>query len=131
MADRRECIALLFFVVSNACAQRALPTSGAPRSSEATAFVGVNVVPGDGDRVIENQTVIVRNRRIAEIGPASAVNVPTSATRIDGKGKFLMPGIAEMHGHLPETNGPDASTQLALFVANGVTTVRGMRGAPN
>jgi imidazolonepropionase-like amidohydrolase len=131
MANRLEWVAFLFFVVSNSCAQRAVPTSGAPRSSEATAFVGVNVVPGDGDRVIENQTVIVRSRRIAEIGPASAVNVPTSATRIEGKGKFLMPGIAEMHGHLPETNGPEASTQLALFVANGVTTVRGMRGAPN
>jgi imidazolonepropionase-like amidohydrolase len=98
-----------------------------------TAFVNVNVVPMDRERVIENQTVIVRNGRIAEIGPANKVKVPDGATRVEGAGKYLMPGLAEMHGHIPPPNAPKAYTESVLFLyaANGITTVRGMLGAPN
>lgn len=97
------------------------------------AFVNVNVVPMDRERVLENQTVIVRDGRIAEIGPAGRVKVPAGAVKIEGKGKFLMPGLAEMHGHLPSPNQGEAiaNSFLTLFVANGVTTVRGMFGFPN
>jgi hypothetical protein len=98
-----------------------------------TAFVNVNVVPMDRERVIEKQTVIVRDGRIAEIGPANKIKAPDGATRIDGAGKYLMPGLAEMHGHISPPNAPKAYTEavLLLYVANGVTTVRGMLGAPN
>src|SRR5262245_36957036 len=98
-----------------------------------TAFVNVNVVPMDRERVIENQTVIVRDGRLAEMGPANKIKAPDGATRIDGAGKYLMPGLAEMHGHIPPPNAPKAYTEavLLLYVANGVTTVRGMLGAPN
>jgi Amidohydrolase family len=98
-----------------------------------TAFVNVNVVPMDRDRVIENQTVIVRDGRILEIGPAAKVKLPDGAQRIDGAGKYLMPGLAEMHGHIPPPNAPKEYTEAVLFLyaANGVTTVRGMLGAPN
>ncbi|HEX2488913.1 MAG TPA: amidohydrolase family protein [Blastocatellia bacterium] len=98
-----------------------------------TAFVNVNVVPMDRERVIENQTVIVRSGRIAEIGPANKVKVPDGATRVEGAGKYLMPGLAEMHGHIPPPNAPKAYTESVLFLyaANGITTVRGMLGAPN
>ncbi|HEV2668049.1 MAG TPA: amidohydrolase family protein [Blastocatellia bacterium] len=101
--------------------------------SQITAFVNVNVIPMDRERVVEGQTVIVRNGRIAEIGPANKVKVPDGATRIDGAGKYLMPGLAEMHGHIPPPNAPKAYTESVLFLytANGVTTVRGMLGAPN
>jgi imidazolonepropionase-like amidohydrolase len=59
--------------------------------------------------------------------------VPDGAVKIDGAGKFLMPGIAEMHGHLPHPNMPEpvANNMIYLFIANGVTTVRGMFGFPN
>jgi amidohydrolase family protein len=98
-----------------------------------TAFVNVNVVPMDRERIVESQTVIVRNGRIAEIGPANKVKVPEGATRVDGAGKYLMPGLAEMHGHIPPPNAPKAYTESVLFLyaANGITTVRGMLGAPN
>jgi imidazolonepropionase-like amidohydrolase len=98
-----------------------------------TAFVNVNVVPMERERVIENQTVIVRNGRIAEIGPANKVKAPDGATRVEGAGKYLMPGLAEMHGHIPPPNAPKAYTESVLFLyaANGITTVRGMLGAPN
>src|SRR5262245_4458603 len=98
-----------------------------------TVFANVNVVPMDRERVIENQTVIVRDGRLAEMGPANKIKIPEGATRIDGAGKYLMPGLAEMHGHIPPPNAPRAYTEAVLFLyaANGITTVRGMLGAPN
>jgi imidazolonepropionase-like amidohydrolase len=102
-------------------------------ASQPVAFIGVNVVPMDRERVIENQTVIIRDGRIAEIGPSSKVKIPQDAMRVEAQGKYLMPGLAEMHGHLPHPNQGEAVAQsfLTLFVANGVTTVRGMFGFPN
>ncbi len=101
--------------------------------SKVTAFVNVNVVPMDRERVLEGQTVIVQDGRIGEIGSANKIKVPEGAARIDGAGKYLMPGLAEMHGHIPPPQAPRRYTEAVLFlyVANGITTVRGMLGAPN
>lgn len=97
-----------------------------------TAFVGVNVIPMDSERVLHDQTVLVRGDRIVSIGPASAADVPETAQRIDGEGRWLIPGLAEMHGHVP---GADdrvyRDNMLFLFVANGVTTIRNMAGDPS
>ena len=108
-------------------------TAAGQAATSTVAFVGVNVVPMDRERVLENQTVVVRDGRIAEIGPSARMKVPEGAERVDGRGKYLMPGLAEMHGHLPHPNqGEEAAALfLRLFVANGVTTVRGMFGFPN
>ena len=97
-----------------------------------TAFVGVSVVPMDSERVLADQTVVVRGDRIVEVGPARSVRVPDGARRVDGRGKWLMPGLAEMHGHVPPPNAPPEYTErvLFLYLANGITTVRGMLGAP-
>ncbi len=127
------CLLSLFVM---AIANLTLAQSGKELSAAKTAvaaFVNVNVIPMDRERVIERQTVIVRDGRIAEIGPADKIKVPDGATRIDGAGKYLMPGLAEMHGHIPPPNAPKAYTEAVLFlyVANGITTVRGMLGAPN
>ncbi|MGH7672943.1 MAG: amidohydrolase family protein [Gemmatimonadales bacterium] len=99
---------------------------------QTVAFVDVNVVPMDRDGVAPHQTVVVREGRIVEVGPAARVRVPAGATTVDGRGKYLMPGLAEMHGHLPNPNaGPELTESvLFLYVANGVTTVRGMLGYP-
>ena len=59
------------------------------------AFINVNVMPMDSNRVLKEQTVLVRGDRIVEVGPASRVKVPPGAIRIDGAGKYLMPGFAE------------------------------------
>src|SRR4051794_36384301 len=108
---------------------------GAPKVAQQTvdtqsiAFVNVNVVPFDRERVLEGQTVIVREGRITQFGPTSKVKVPAGALKIDGRGKYLMPGLADMHVHLSAQ--PDlASQQLQLFLTNGVTTVRNMIGKP-
>jgi imidazolonepropionase-like amidohydrolase len=114
-----------------ACAEVQAPTDEG--GGIVTAFIGVNVVPMDGDRVVERQTVLVQNRHIVAFGPADDVDVPEGAVEIDAAGKYLMPGLAEMHGHLPSPDMPAAVTEnvLFLYVANGVTTVRGMQGNPS
>ncbi len=94
------------------------------------AFVDVNVIPMSRDGVLEHQTVIVRGNRIAAVGAAAQVRAPAGATTVDGRGKYLMPGFTEMHGHFPNPNaGPELTENvLFLYVANGVTSVRGMQG---
>jgi len=102
--------------------------------SGAVAFVGANVIPMDGDRVLAGQTVVVRDGRIAALGPDARTEVPAGATRIDARGKYLIPGLAEMHGHVPAVGaaGPRfAEDVLFLYVAAGATTVRGMQGHPS
>jgi imidazolonepropionase-like amidohydrolase len=87
----------------------------------------------DTERRLEHQTVIVAGGRISVVGPTATVRVPAGATRVDGRGKFLMPGFAEMHAHLPNpaTAAPGIVERvLFLYVANGVTTARGMLGSP-
>jgi imidazolonepropionase-like amidohydrolase len=100
------------------------------------AFVNVDVVPMDGGgddnrgRLVVGQTVLVQGGLITEMGPFEAVAIPENAMRIDGEGQYLMPGLTEMHGHLPNPNMPEEVTEnvLFLYIANGVTTVRGMQG---
>ena len=101
-------------------------------TAQVVAFENVNVIPMDRDRVISQQTVIVRDGRIAQIGAAATMKAPAGATRVDGAGKYLMPGLGEMHGHLTAAYLPKeaAADILFLYVANGVTTVRAMLGNP-
>ncbi|HWC72922.1 MAG TPA: amidohydrolase family protein [Gemmatimonadales bacterium] len=107
---------------------------GFPKSIQepVTAFVDVHVIPMNRDGVLDHQTVVVRGARIAQIGPSSIVRAPAGAVTIDGRGKYLMPGLTEMHGQLPNPNaGPELTENiLFLYVANGVTTVRAMQGLP-
>ena len=106
--------------------------AGAQQAPAAIAFTHVNVVPMDHEVVLLDQTVVVRGERIAEVGPAARVRVPEGAQVIDGHGQYLMPGVAEMHAHIPGGQAPPEYTErvLFLYLANGVTTIRGMLGAP-
>jgi len=83
----------------------------------------------DRDEVLANQTVIVEKGRITYVGGPRAA--PAGATVIDGRGKFLMPGIAEFHAHVPSGGQAiHAHRTLSLYALAGVTTARGMLGAP-
>lgn len=107
----------------------ATPVSAQPKSTT-LALVDVTVIPMDRERVIEHQTIIVRDGMIAQLGPVGSIKPPAGAQTIDGKGKFVMPGLAEMHGHL---QGDDAALNeriLLLNAAYGVTTLRNMQGHP-
>ena len=113
----------------------ALALSTAPLAAQApavTAFVGATVLPMDGRAPLADQTVVVRGDRIVAVGPSARTAVPSGATRVEARGRWLMPGLAEMHGHVPPPSAPAVLTDetLFLYVANGITTVRGMLGAP-
>jgi imidazolonepropionase-like amidohydrolase len=92
------------------------------------AFVNVNVVPMTSNVVLPNQTVIVRDGRIASI--SSARRVPKNAKVIEGRGRYLMPGLVDAHAHLPGHDGTefDRDRYFALMLSRGVTTLRVMRG---
>ncbi|MBL8181336.1 MAG: amidohydrolase family protein [Blastocatellia bacterium] len=103
-------------------------------AAQTTAFIGVNVIPMDRERVMANQTVIIEKGVIKTIGDAGKVKVPKNAVRVDAVGKYLIPGLVDMHTHLlsdsdeyPDYIAPD---ELRVMVANGVTTVRFMIGTP-
>jgi len=98
-------------------------------ASSPVAFVNVNVVPMDAERVLERHTVVVRDGHIAEVGPAESVEVPADAERLEAEGWYLMPGLADMHLHL-SGGSPHWANDLFLFLANGVTAVREMWGSP-
>ena len=99
------------------------------------AFLNVNVLPmdGTGERVLERQIVMIENGRISLIGASDEFSVTENVTSVDAEGYFLMPGLTEMHGHLPNSRMSDEDVRnlLFLYVANGVTTVRGMQGDPS
>lgn len=94
------------------------------------AIVAATVLPMDSERTLSDHTVVVKDGRIAAVLPAAEVTLEPGTPVVAGEGRFLIPGLAEMHGHLPGANSPPALTEdvLMLYVANGVTTVRGMQG---
>jgi len=98
----------------------------------ATVFLDVAVVDVEAGVVREHQAVLVRGDRIALVEPMEGWTPPSEVRAIDARGRFLLPGLAEMHGHLPGPGWPAglAEDVLFLYAASGVTTVRGMLGDP-
>jgi len=94
------------------------------------AFVNANVLPMDSERVLENQAVIIEDGRIVAIGSADEIGPEQGTDVIDADDMYLVPGLTEMHGHLPDPRQSDIDIKnlLFLYVSNGVTTVRGMQG---
>lgn len=119
-------------LVSEGIFAESLPQAIKPvqtKQSRVVAFVNVNVIPMDSERVLADQTVIVKDGVIAEIGPTAKIKAPASALRVDGRGKYLMPGLVDCHVHLTVPR-EDVLALLQLFIANGVTTVLNLRGTP-
>jgi imidazolonepropionase-like amidohydrolase len=104
--------------------------SNAQTAEQKTAFVGVHVVSMNTDHLLTNQTVIVLGSKILDMGPTESLQIPPGCIRIEGKGLFLMPGLVDMHAHLP-SGQPDEiplHEYLTLNVMRGVTSIRSMRG---
>src|SRR5688500_12106281 len=101
-----------------------------PAVAETVVFRNVNVISMTSPKVEKSQSVVVRDGRIVSV--SAKPKVTADAKVIDAKGKYLIPGLAEMHGHVPPMNAPNNQTEdvLFLYVANGITTVRGMLGHP-
>jgi hypothetical protein len=88
------------------------------------AYLDVNIVPMDSERILGHQTVMIRNGEIEKIGSFQEIEIPEDALKINGRVKYLMPGLVDMHTHVEHEDA------LILFLANGVTTVRNMWGYP-
>lgn len=123
-------------------AAQAGPLGEVPAQTTAV-FEGVTVLPmtASAEAVAadpevarrRDQTVVVEGGRIVAMGPTGSVPVPAGALRIDGRGHTLLPGLAEIHAHVPPGQNPPqdlVEEALFLFLANGITTIRGMLGAP-
>jgi hypothetical protein len=106
----------------------AVPGQGAAQPST-VVFTDVSVLPMDREEILTNQTVIIVGGRITHVGASHPA--PSGATIVDGRGRFLMPGLAEFHAHVPnDPQGIVAHRALSLYALAGVTTARGMLGAP-
>lgn len=98
------------------------------------AIVGADVLPMTSMERLADQTVLVAGDRITRVAPRHDVTIPPGYRIIDGRGSYLMPGLVDMHVHLaPESGkqGDAAHRALAVMLAHGVTTARGMAGSPN
>jgi hypothetical protein len=97
------------------------------------AFVDVAVIPMSGEPLLEHQTVLISGNRIRMIGSAARSRVPPGAVAIDGRGKFLIPGLGDAHVHLSAPGGPPdlADRALTLLALNGVTMARSMYTEPH
>jgi imidazolonepropionase-like amidohydrolase len=104
-----------------------------PVAHAPVAFVDVTVIPMDRERVLDHHTVVVRDGRIAEVGPSATTRAPATATIIDGRGKYLIPGLGDAHAHLSSGGaGPTlADRALELYALNGVTSARSMYTEPH
>src|SRR3954471_16945744 len=113
----RLCLAILATVVATTAL-----------AAQSIAITGVTIVDpsvaASKQAGMVNQTVLIRDGVIQSVGPATSIVVPAGIRRIDGRGKFLMPGLWDSHVHFMNT-GPSA---LPLYVALGVTSVREMGG---
>jgi imidazolonepropionase-like amidohydrolase len=99
------------------------PTGTTARTT--LAIEHVTALPMDRDTALADHTVLVEGDRIVWIGPSGAARVPVAARRVDGRGAYLIPGLADMHVHLDH-----GVAELGQYVAAGVTSVRNMRGQP-
>lgn len=121
--SRATCLALVALcLLAAGCRGAAAPESAAPGAT--FALVGVDVVPLDRETVLTDQTVVVADGRVVALGAAGEVAVPRGASRIDGRGRWLMPGLTDLHVH------QERPEELLFFLANGVTTVLNLSGSP-
>jgi len=115
----------VWLAVAGGLLMAAVPASALenPAGVGTIAFADVTVVPMDAERLLTGYTVIVRDGRIVALGPAAETAIPAEAQRIDGRGKYLTPGLADMHTHTWDED------EFVLLLANGVTTIRNMFGS--
>ncbi len=102
------------------------------------AFVGARIFDGTGKSTIENGVLLVRDGRIEAVGSPAGVRIPAEAEQVDVKGRTILPGLINAHGHVGETKGlrsgpelysrENVLSQLELYARYGVTTVFSLGG---
>ena len=120
---KRFAIGVCLALVSTAC-------GCSRKEAHVLAITHVTVIDATGAAPRADATVLIEGDRIASIVDSRAASLPGNARVIDGAGKFLIPGLADMHVHLTGAGEPEGSRAfiVPLLVANGITTVRDMGG---
>lgn len=95
--------------------------------NSSTVISGVTIVNVTNGEIIPNQTVIITGNQITEIGPVNSLPTPNDATVIDAKGKYLIPGLWDMHAHT-SSDEITRNASFPLYIANGITGIRDMYG---
>jgi len=106
------------------------------QTGSARAFTGARVIDGTIGAPIEDATIVVRDGRIAALGPAARVAIPADAVRTTLAGKTVIPGLINSHGHVGDTVGLAADRysadnvmrDLRTYAAYGVTSVVSLGG---
>lgn len=106
----------------------------APRQSNTTAIIGATLIDGTGATPVPDSVVIVREGKIISAGARANIPIPADSEKLDASGRFLIPGLIDLHVHLGTTGGPgfraaDYTRERVLRNLNsylyfGVTTVR-------
>lgn len=104
-------------------ARVSLAAQAAPRREPVVAVTHVSVVDVERGRTFPDHTILVRDGRIVEVGPSRGVPIPRDARVIEGRGRYVVPGLWDMHVH---TVGGSSERMLPVYVAYGVTGVRDM-----
>jgi Amidohydrolase family len=101
-----------------------------PPNEHIIAITHATVIDMTGAKPLADQTVIIQKDRIANIASSNAVAIPRGAQILDARGKFLIPGLVDMHIHITAAGEPDGSRKfiIPLLLANGITSVRDMGG---
>ena len=123
----RALLSAVAVLALSSCARQETAKPVAPPPEPLLAITHVTVVDVAAGRLVADQSVVVRGSRIVQAGDAARTAVPANATVVDGTGKFLIPGLWDMHVHAL-FDAEVARTFLPRFVAEGVTGVRDMGG---
>ncbi len=126
MSRNMQSVNLSFIAISMAFF---LSVSGA--KADTAVFVNVNVVPMTSESVHRQKTVMVTDGKISLIADVDTTPIPEDILVIDGTDRYLMPGLSEMHGHIPGAGSNSLARVLHLYVVNGITLMRGMLGQPS
>jgi imidazolonepropionase-like amidohydrolase len=120
----RLALVMLLFVAGSALL-------GAAAALPQLVLTHVNVIDSTANALRPDQSVVIINGRIAAVGPSARIKLPKDARIVDGQGKFLVPGLWDMHVHIAGLNADPAWSKqvlLPLLLANGITGVRDMGG---
>ena len=122
LARQLGCLCMVLYWIAACSTYKSDLPSPMQKSEDIIVFQNVNLVPMTEEKIIENQTVIVKGRRILEVGSSNEVVIPEKSHIIDGTGCYLMPGLADLHAHIRVKS----TRPLKLYLANGVTAIRNM-----
>ncbi len=100
-------------------------------SAQTLVIHDVSILTMETDQLLQNHSIIIENETIRWVGPSEEAELPADAQVVSGS-YYVMPGLAEMHAHIPSPGQGEQAMKdaLILYLTQGMTTIRGMLGHP-